>query len=209
MIDKEQIDKWLAEGRPPALIEAFRRFAARKARIARKAPSQGIYWWVPQGNDWSLFAYDENFYPDPHHMDIWERVLSRIIMPKAPPEFRYAYAGLPRGRIANWNGQWRIFHGNDTPGGDARLRRVMAEFNLPMNNTVTMFDDHEVMLPADYHVVKRTMGYKQMVDNPPQGDEDYGLDMDNYTEGDDDLYDSDYDDGLDDDPEGYGRAASE
>lgn len=148
--------------------------AIGKALLAQlresKAAQTGIYWWLPtEDGKWHLATFPEEIFGEVTHDQIWEKyVLTSLFPGQRPTGLQDAYAGLPRGRVAQpikralgAMHQYAIYHGDDTPvkGGLEKVRRA---FNLPKDGTRAVFDDHERTLPSDARLIKRAIQTAKM-----------------------------------------------
>lgn len=152
-------------------------------------PQTGIYWWAPVKNGWRLatFADDEFGGKELLHQDIWYKYCAEILdirseVAKVPKPLRYAYSGLPRGRVNKRpsDGRWLILHGDDAPVDDA-IKLIAFKFNLPAGKYIELFDDHETILPDDLQTIQSYTGKKLglKINCPDFGDDD-DIDIDPY-----------------------------
>ncbi len=166
--------------KPPIMVEAARKYRQAKIIAESRAPQLGAFWLVPDSTgNWELYSFFESNYPKTDHAFLWPRYVSKMLFDKPSVHIMNAYAGLPRGRVVHNTGfaekDYIIYHGNDLPGGAAMLRKVAREFNLPMDNYVPLFEEHEQMIPEHYRFMQKALGYKQKLAPPAEvdfGDDD-------------------------------------
>lgn len=170
----EQLDNALAK-----IDEPVRRRVARvyRERIAwtkhpeqeRRRPLTGIYWWMPgigekRKLEWRVVAYHEFIYGEVPHVEIWRKynadeLAAGLGLADVPEEIKDLYASLPRGRVAlAMDGGYRIYHGKDEPPGHS-VTTVQEAFNFAEGGeTMIEFDEHEQIIPDDYHRLLELVG---------------------------------------------------
>jgi len=152
---------------PFELLEAQRRYRLAKTLLAGR-PQTGVYWWVPSKTGWELYPVLNEDNDPAYHQKAWGNLV-RAEFPKSSPEVTRAYAGLPRGRVINWMGDWTIYHGGDTPEGPTGLRKIARAFSLPAGYNVQYSKEYR-MLPQHYEALKKNLRYKSNLQAPPDPD---------------------------------------
>lgn len=159
--------EWLevADGYPPLMREAARRFRHHKVLIEGTDPQTGVYYWIPlPTGGWDMMTFFDNVYGEVLHIEIWEKEVVPYLVhlwklsPEQKAQLEDTYAGLPRGRISRVQQGYAHYHGGDAPVNQQRLEGIIKrEFGLPFVKSVA--DDHEEMIDYEKQIVKSVFNF--------------------------------------------------
>lgn len=149
------------------IVEASRKFRQAKIIAESREPQGGAFWFLPQEDGgWYLQSFYESMYKNTDHSYIWARYVCKLLFPKPSSNVRLAYAGLPRGRVVLLKSGPIIYHGNDLPNGNASIKEIAREFNLPRGKYRVIYEEHEQMIPEHYFTIKNALKYKYKLTEP-------------------------------------------
>lgn len=143
------------------------KFIRQEKRNPSDEPTSGAWYMVPLKNGWEIFTW----YGDFGHVRQWPRSIV--------PLLKKAYGlsatetlmimdlpySLPRGRVAVFEGQAYMAHGDDFPKGtdtEQALRYLISEFGLNAMQVSgrlhIQFDKHETMFPEEKKALQHVIG---------------------------------------------------
>jgi len=168
----ERLDKALnkatAKYGSSSLNESIRKFHFHVSKVLTEGRKEdGIYYWLPDINCvWHVEPFPFRFYDNINHTKVWDKYIIQYLetiynIPAV--KFIGLFAGLPRGRISEINGNYIVHHGDDSPGN---LKQVFSAFNLDANHDVAKYMSHETIFIDDYEklckIIGRDLGLKPL-----------------------------------------------